>query len=100
MTFYEIIDGLIDAGDLLLNKQERVPGGKGSDKDYTDVRAVIHQELSSVEDVETACYHESAHFIYSTLLGFKLQKDVTYFRVIGPTIKYHPPNGTNPEWYE
>jgi hypothetical protein len=69
MTFYEIIDGLIDAGDLLLNEQERVPSGKRSDKNYTDARDTIHQELSSVQDVEAGCYHESAHFVYSTFFG-------------------------------
>jgi hypothetical protein len=100
MTFYETIDALIDAGDLLLSEKERVPVDKRSVKGYTYARALIHQELSSFEDVEAACYHESAHFVYSTFLGFKLKKDVTLFQIIGPTIKYHPRIDPYPEWYE
>lgn len=100
MTFYEIIDGLIDFGDSLLDEHERVPSDKRNDKNYTDARAEIHQELANVEDVETGCYHESAHFAYSMFLGFKLKKDVTHFRIVGPTIKLHPPTNTEPEWYE
>jgi hypothetical protein len=100
MTFSEAIDALIDAGDLLLSEPDRVPLDKRGDKKYSNARATIHQELSSIEDVEAACYHESAHFVYSTFLGFKLKKDVTLFRIIGPTIKYHPRNDPYPEWYE
>src|SRR6266481_642440 len=100
MTFYEIIDGLIDAGDSLLDEHERVPADRRNDKNYTDARAEIHQELSSVEDVETGCYHESAHFAYSVFLGFKLKKDITHFRIVGPTIKYHPSTDAGPESYE
>jgi hypothetical protein len=100
VTHHEIIDGLIDAGDALLDEQERVPADKRSDKNYTDARTVIHQELSNAEAVEAACYHESGHFAYSVFLGFKLEKDVTHFRIIGPTIKYHPPTDTEPERYE
>jgi hypothetical protein len=100
MTFYEIIDRLIDAGDSLLDEPERVPADKRSDKNYIDARDEIHQELSSAEAVEAACYHESGHFAYSVILGFKLEKDTTHFRIIGPTIKYHPPTDTEPEWYE
>jgi hypothetical protein len=100
VTFYEAIDALIDAGDLLLSEKERVPLDKRSVKGYTYARALIHQELSRFEDVEAACYHESAHFVYSTFLGFKLKKDVTLFQIIGPTIKYHPRIDPYPEWYE
>jgi hypothetical protein len=100
MTFYEIIDGLIDAGDLLITESERVPADKRSNKDYEDARDMIHQELSDVEDVTTACYHESAHYAYSVFLGYKLKRDVTHFKVVGPSIKFHSPTDTEPEWYE
>jgi len=92
MTFSEIIDSLIDTVD--------VPEGKRNGEGYESARKEIHDDLSDVGDVEAACYHESAHFVYATFLGDRHKKDTSAFRVIVPKIEYHAPTDIEPEWYE
>jgi len=92
MTFSEIIDSLIDTVD--------VPEGKRNGEGYESARKEIHDDLSDVGDVEAACYHESAHFVYATFLGYRHKKDTSAFRVMGPKIEYHAPTDIEPEWYE
>jgi hypothetical protein len=100
MTFFEVIEHLIDAGDLQLEEHERVPSNERDRPQYKEARDVIHSEFANFEAVEAACYHESSHFVYATLLAFELGKDPTTFRVVGPTIKYHPLADTASEKYE
>ncbi len=79
MTFYEIINGLVDAGDKVL-------ADRRSGDDYTTARKRIHDELASPHDVEVACYHEAGHWVYS-------------LPVIGPRIEYYPATNGKPEKY-
>jgi hypothetical protein len=92
MTFYEIIDSLIDVN--------AVPEKKRSGEGYGDARKEIHDNLVTIEDVTAACYHEAAHLIYATNLGFALKADVSGFQILGPHIKYYPATDDKAEWYE
>jgi hypothetical protein len=90
VTLYEIIDGLIDANDLLLKANERVPMDERNQKDYQDDRKEIHDDLATIEDVKAVCYHEASHLIYATNVAFAFGIDPSKFRIIGPHVKYHP----------
>src|SRR6266481_4296666 len=92
MAFFEIIDSLIDV--------TGVPKCKRNGEQYEAACKEIHDDLSDVGDVEATCYHESAHFVYATFLGYKLKKDTSAFKIIGPRIEYHPATNAKPEWYE
>ena len=92
MTFFEIIDSLIDVTDVPLCKQN----GEG----YESARKVIHEELSSVKDVEVACHHEAGHWAVAVASADQLEADGSLFEVGGPRIKYHYPVDGKPEHYE
>ena len=77
MTFFEIIDNLIDV--------TGVPVLKQNGEQYEDARKLIHTELSTVEGVEIACYHEAGHWAQAVLA---LGADGSLFEVVGPRIKY------------
>lgn len=93
MTFWEIIDRLIDDGDQvpLINRK-----GNG----YEAARKLIHDELSSEHAVEVACYHEAAHWVYSIPIIKLSGGDFTLLKVVGPRIDYYPAANGKPEKYE
>jgi hypothetical protein len=93
MTFYEIIDGLIDAGD-------EVPAVKRNGDGYAAARKLIHDELASPHDVEVACYHEAGHWAVAVASADQLEADGSLFEVCGPRIKYYYPVDGKPERYE
>jgi hypothetical protein len=80
MTFYEVIDNLIDV--------TGVPETKRSGIEYEAARNLIHIELSSMEEVEVACYHEAGHWAFAILVANQLAVDGSLFEVVGPRIKY------------
>src|SRR6266702_4694249 len=93
MTFYEIIDGLIDAGD-------KVQADKRSGDGYATARQRIHEELASSHDVEVACYHEAGHWAYSLPVVKLSVGNLKLLRVIGPRIKYYAATDGRPEKYD
>lgn len=80
MTLYETIDSLIDV--------TNVPEEKRQDKQYELARKAIHDELSSVENIEIACYHEAGHWSEAVLAAHYLGANPQQVHVIGPTIGY------------
>jgi hypothetical protein len=87
MTLHEIIDSLIDVTGVPLLKQQG--------KKYEDARKEIHDNLTTIEDVTAACYHEAGHLIYANLVGFKYNVNTTDFKILGPRIKYVEENGVD-----
>jgi hypothetical protein len=81
MTFSEIIYNLIDV--------TNVPESKRSGVEYEAARNLIHEELSTVEDVEIACYHEAGHWAFAVLVANQLGVNGSLFDVVGPRIKYN-----------
>ena len=94
MTLYEIIEGLIDANDLLLKANERVPVDQRNHKDYLDARRYIHEHLPTKEAIELACYHEAGHYFAAVEVATQLNLDSSNFKVVGPSIRYEPK-----KWY-
>jgi hypothetical protein len=92
MTFHEIIDSLIDVSE--------VPEAKRIGKGYEDAIASIHLELSTLEDVEIACYHEAGHWSSAIASADQLQADGSLFEVTGPRIKYFPPANGRAESFD
>jgi hypothetical protein len=85
MTFYEIIDGLINV--------DAVPESNRRGKGYDDARKEIHEEISVPNDVQAVCYHEAAHWIYAEFLGFELElseDDLALIKPVGLRITYYP----------
>jgi hypothetical protein len=80
MTFYEIIDSLIDVTGVPKCQQK----GEG----YESARKSIHDEFATVEDVEIGCYHEAGHWAFAVLVANQLGVDGSLFDVVGPRIKY------------
>src|SRR6266851_4451526 len=92
MTFYEIIDSLIDV--------TGVPVDKRCGEGYEAARKEIHDNLATIEDVTAVCYHEAGHLIYANLVGFKYNVNTADFRIVGPQIEYHEATNSEPAWYE
>jgi hypothetical protein len=80
MTFYEMIDRLIDVTE--------VPENKHSGEGYESARRLIHEELTNVKDVDVGCHHEAAHWSEAVLAANQLGVDVSLFKVVGPRITY------------
>jgi hypothetical protein len=109
MTFYDIIDSLIDLSKVDKDKQkgdgyEAAPQWSGQ-KRPTVVRSKaarreIHDNLTTIEDVTAACYHEAGHLIYANLIGFKYAVNTAGFRILGPQIEYHEATNIKPARYE
>jgi hypothetical protein len=93
MTFYDVIDGLIDAGD-------KVPAVKRNGDDYTTARKIIHDELASQHDVEVGCFHEAGHWAYSLPVVKLSGGNTKLLKVIGPRIKYHPATNDKSQKYD
>jgi hypothetical protein len=80
MTVHEIIDGMIDVRD--------VPPEKREGSEYEAARKQIHDELSTIRDVEAACYHEAGHWAYAVVAANQFGVDGSLFQVVGPRIRY------------
>jgi hypothetical protein len=93
VTFYEIIDGLIDAGD-------KVPPVKRNGDGYAAARKLIHDELASPHDVEVACFHEAGHWAYYLPVVRQSGGNDKLLKVIGPRIEYYPAAKGKPEKYD
>lgn len=88
MTFYEMIDRLIDLTE--------VPEDKRRGEGYESARRLIHEELANVMDVDVACHHEAAHWAEAVLVAnqFGIGIDGSLFKVVGPSITYDPSKDT------
>jgi hypothetical protein len=92
MTFYEIIDALIDVSQIPPEKQK----GEG----YGSARKLIHDEFATAEDVEVGCYHEAGHWAYSLPVVKLSGGNIKLLKVIGPRIEYYPAANGKPEKYD
>jgi hypothetical protein len=90
MTIYEIIDGLIDEGDSLLDESARVPMDERNDNFYKEARKHIHEHLPTKEAIELVCYHETGHYFAAVEAATQLRLDSSQFKIVGPSIRYNP----------